>query len=174
MTNDAVRHYFFSVIGNVNRSFTATLVWNRQQNQTGINDLDLFLYRIPDNTLIASSVSTVDNVEHISVTNLPPAVYNLQVFKSGAPLKRVTTNETYALAFDFGPSQPPTFGPPMLVAGQFVTQLTGEPNQSYLIQSSSSLSAWTPVVTNSTTSTGTLTLSFPATGTRFFRALELP
>jgi hypothetical protein len=174
MTNDAVRHYFFNAIGNVNRSFTATLVWNRQQNQTGINDLDLFLYRIPDNTLIASSVSTVDNVEHISVTNLPPAVYNLQVFKSGAPLKRVTTNETYALAFDFGPSQPPVFGPPMLVASQFVTQLTGEPNQAYLIQTSSSLSAWTPTVTNTTTSTGTLTLSLPATGTRFFRALELP
>ena len=173
MTSDGVRHYFFNVIGVTNRSLTATLVWNRQQSQMSINDLDLFLYRVPDNALIASSTSVVDNVEHI-VTNLPPGLYNLQIFKSGAPMKRVTTSETYALAFDFGPSQAPVFGPATLVAGQFITQLSGEPNQSYLIQASPALSTWAPILTNSTSSAGTLAISLPATGTRFLRALELP
>ncbi|HEY3166970.1 MAG TPA: hypothetical protein VGK57_07060, partial [Candidatus Binatia bacterium] len=157
-----------------NRSFTATLVWNRQQNQTAINDLDLFLYRVPDNALVASSVSAVDNVEHLCVTNLAPGHYNLQVFKSGGIVKRVSNDEPYALAFDFGPSQPSVFGPASWVGGQFTTRLSGEPNQRYVIQGGSVLGAWLPILTNTTTSAGTLDISLPAVGTRFVRALELP
>lgn len=174
ITEDGIRHYYFNLTGASNRTLTATLVWNRQQSQTAINDLDLFLYRVPDNTLVAASLSLVDNVEHLCVTNLPPGQYNLQVFKSGAPLKRVTNNETYALAFDFGSSQPAAFGPPTLAAGQFTTRLTGEPNQRYLIQTASALPAWSPLQTNTTSSAGTLDLSCPPNAHAFFRALELP
>ena len=175
VTSDGVRHYFFNVQGTANRSLTATLVWIRQQNQTTINDLDLFLYRVPDNTLVASSVSLVDNVEHLSVTNLPPGHYDLQVFKSGglAP-KRINNNEIYALAFDFGPSRPAVFQAPRMAGGQFVTRLIGEPNQRYLIQAASDLPNWGPLVTNMTSSAGTLDVSLPPMGNCTVRALELP
>lgn len=174
ISTDGVRHYFFDVLGPSNRTFTTTLVWNRQQNQTGINDLDLFLYRAPENTLVASSISLLDNVEHLYVTNLPPGQYNLQVFKSGGVLKRVTNNETYALAFDSGPSQPPQFGPPAIAGSQFVTRLSGEPNQRYRIEATTALPGWTSVLTNTTTAAGILDLSFPPGATRCFRAQELP
>jgi hypothetical protein len=174
MTADGVNHYFFDVIGSSNRSCTATLVWNRQRNEIEINDLDLFLYRTSDNALVASSVSLFNNVEHISVTNLPPGVYNLQILKRGGPGKNVTNDERYGVAFDFSPSQPPVFGPPFLESGQFITQLNGEPNQRYLIQAAGTLGIWAPMVTNTTTPAGTLAISLPATEKRFFRALELP
>ena len=171
MPEDGVRHYFFNVLGPSNRTFTATLVWNRQQNQTAINDLDLFFYRVSDNTLVASSVSLVDNVEHLCVTNLAPGVYNLQVFKSGGAIKRVTNNETYGLAFDFGSSQPAVFQAPTLAAGQFITRLVGEPNQRYVVQATPD---WTAIVTNTTTAAGAMDITLGPDGTRILRALELP
>lgn len=174
VTEDGVRHYFFNVLGPSNRDFTATLVWNRQQNQTGINDLDLFLYRVPDNTLVASSVSLVDNVEHVCVTNLAPGHYNLQVFKSGGPVKRVTNNETYALAFDFGASRPAVFRAPALAGGQFTTRLVGEPNQRYVVQVAAVPPNWTSFATNMTSSVGTLDISLAPTANCVLRALELP
>jgi hypothetical protein len=52
--------------------------------------------------LIASSTSPVDNVEHLFIRDLPPGRYDLQVLKNGGTSgKRVTNNETYALAFEF-------------------------------------------------------------------------
>jgi Subtilase family len=174
LTNDGVQHYFFNVLGPSNRTFTATLVWNRQQNQTAINDLDLFLYRVPENTLVANSVSLVDNVEHVCVTNLAPGHYNLQVFKSGGPLKRVTNNETYALAFDFGPSRPAVFQAPVLAGGQFTTRLVGEPNQRYVVQVAAAPPNWAPFATNMTSSVGTMDISLAPTANCVLRVLELP
>lgn len=99
---DGVNHYFFNVTNGVNNAaFTATttLVWNRQMNQPGINNLNLFLYNCANSNLVACSTSLVDNVEHIYVPRLPPGRYDLQVLKTGG----VTTSasEAYALAFEF-------------------------------------------------------------------------
>ena len=174
VTEDGLRHYFFNVIGSGPRTFTATLVWNRQQSQMAINDLDLYLFRLSDGALVAGSASLVDNVEHLCVTNLPAGQYNLQVLKNGGMVKRVTNTESYALAFDFGPSQPATFGVPTVAGGMFTTRLIGEPGQRYLIQAAANLSSWTPLLTNMTTSAGTLDVTLPASGVRFLRALELP
>jgi hypothetical protein len=71
----------------------------RHRSQTSINNLDLFLYNAISSKLAACSTSLVDNVEHIFVPCLPQARYDLQVFKSGGAT--ITTNETYALAFEF-------------------------------------------------------------------------
>jgi len=63
-----VNHYFFNVTnssGGATFALTATLAWNRQQNQTGINNLDLFLYNAANSNLVMCSTSLVDNVEHI-------------------------------------------------------------------------------------------------------------
>ena len=102
---DVINHYCFSVTnsaGNSPFTGTMTLVWNRQNTRTNINNLDLFLYNLNGGSLIASSVSQVDNVEHIYVPQLPPGRYDLEVLKHGGASTNFTTNsETYALAFEF-------------------------------------------------------------------------
>ncbi len=79
---------------------TATLVWNRQQNQTGINNLNLFLYNATSSNLVMCSTSLVDNVEHIFVPRLPQGRYDLQIWKAGG-FNTVSASEPYALAFEF-------------------------------------------------------------------------
>jgi hypothetical protein len=99
---DAVAHYYFNVTngtGNAAFTATATLVWNRQQNQGGINNLLLFLYNAANSNLIAGCTSAVDNVQHLFVPVLPPGRYDLQVLKKGGAY--VSAAETYALAFEF-------------------------------------------------------------------------
>jgi hypothetical protein len=101
-TNDGVNHYYFNVTNGVNNAVftaTATLVWNRQQNQTNINNLDLFLYDTISSNLIAASTSLVDNVQHLWLPQLPQGRYDLQVLKSAG--NSVSDTETYALAFEF-------------------------------------------------------------------------
>ena len=96
-TNAVVNHYFFNA---TNGFATATLVWNRQFNQTNINDLDLFLYNCANSNLVACSTSRVDNVEHFFVPKLSAGRYDLQVLKNGGT-NVVSDSETYALAWAF-------------------------------------------------------------------------
>ena len=100
--NDAINHYYFSLAGTVGGppfTATATLVWNRQAHQTNLNQLDLFLFRADTGVMIAGSASAVDNVQHLFSPALPAGRYDLQVLKHGGSV--VTSNETYALAFEF-------------------------------------------------------------------------
>ena len=80
--------------------------------------------------------------------------------------------------FTFAPAAPRlAVLPPIIHPGdQFVVQLQGQPQVRYLIQSSTNLSAWTTVSTNTlVTSTLNLTNPVPAgTATRFWRALWQP
>jgi hypothetical protein len=113
--NDAVNHYYFNVTnssGSGAFTATATLVWNRQLNQTNINHLNLFLYSVANSNLVACSTSLVDNVEHLWLPKLPQGRYDLQVWKAaGTPgLTIVSSSETYALAWEFF-SQPLTIVP---------------------------------------------------------------
>jgi Subtilase family len=104
--NDAVNHYFFNLTNATTNAFftaTATLVWNRHQNKTGINNLDLFLYNCASSNLVACSTSLVDNVEHIFIPKLAQGRYDLQVWKAaGTPgVTVVSSSEIYALAWEF-------------------------------------------------------------------------
>ncbi len=112
---DAMNNYFLAP----NQSgaaftLTATLVWNRQAvavptgtnpfdiTPIGINNLDLFLYDMTNPALLASSVSTVNNVQQLYVTGLAPGdTYAIQVWKPGGDLGPglVSYDETYALAY---------------------------------------------------------------------------
>lgn len=101
--NDAVNHYYFNVTNSAsNATFTATmtLVWNRQQNQTAINNLNLFLFNCANSNLVTCSTSLVDNVEHMFVPELPQGRYDLQVWKAGG-FGIVSAAEPYALAWEF-------------------------------------------------------------------------
>jgi hypothetical protein len=102
---DSVNHYLFDVAGDA--TFTGTLVWERQADETGINNLALFLYNATNGVLLSSSVSSVDNVQHLYLPYLPSGEYDLEVIKYGSPSQSVTPSETCALAFQFLPiSQP--------------------------------------------------------------------
>jgi hypothetical protein len=102
---DAINHYYFNVTNGISGAMfaaTATLVWNRQQNQSDINNLNLFLYNCANSNLVLCSTSLVDNVEHIYVPQLAQGRYDLQVWKAGGlPGSIVSTAETYALAWQF-------------------------------------------------------------------------
>ncbi|HEV2328230.1 MAG TPA: S8 family serine peptidase [Verrucomicrobiae bacterium] len=100
-TKDGVNHYFFNVTNGISGSgftLTATLVWNRHQTNSAINNLELFLYNAANSNLVAASTSVVDNVQHIYVRQLPQGRYDLQVWKAGGSV--VSTNESYALAWE--------------------------------------------------------------------------
>ena len=175
---DAVHHYFFDLRNDSNRVFTltATLVWNRQFNLTTINNLDLFLYDAGNSNFIAASQSAVDNVEHLFVTNLPPRRYDLQVWKHGG-FSAATQNETYALAFDFGPPVAAQLVNPAGGGNGFQFRVTGEPYTSYVILGTGDFLTWTPVATNTPARAGYFTYTTAAAGgqgQQFYRARWLP
>ena len=105
--HDTIHHYYFNVANSsptVRFTATATLVWIRQQSQTAINNLNLFLYNTANSNLVVSSTSSVDNVEHLYVTNLAQGRYDLQVWKAGGNNAAVVSaSEPYALAWEFVP-----------------------------------------------------------------------
>ncbi len=94
---DGITHYFFNTTNTT--ALTATLVWERQNGQSSINNLALFLYHCANSNLIDCCTSVVDNVQHICVPQLPQGTYDLQVWKAGGTY--VTAGESYALAWTF-------------------------------------------------------------------------
>lgn len=101
---DAVSHYVFDLEGASSFTLKSTLVWQRKAKHDGINNLDLFLLNAATREVIASSVSTVDNVEHLFIQNLLPGQYDLEVVKHGGePGSNDVTSahEQYALVWDF-------------------------------------------------------------------------
>jgi hypothetical protein len=106
INTDAVNHYYFNA---TNPLFIATLVWNRQRDESSINNLFLFLYNAANSNLVGACTSAVDNVQHLFMPNLPAGRYDLQVLKTGGDMlldtNMVSDSETYALAFEFsGPA----------------------------------------------------------------------
>lgn len=174
--NDDINHYCFEVTNSAGSgpfTGTMTLVWNRQQGESDINHLDLYLYDMSNNNLVASSTSAVDNVQHIFVPQLPPGRYDLEVLKHAGSY--VSASETYALAFDFF-AVPLTMSPaPGGVSLSWPLYPAG-----FQLESNFSLASpgtwtsnnpyFTPVLTNNQ---NTVNIS-PATGPLFFRLVRVP
>jgi hypothetical protein len=102
LATDAINHYCFEVTNSAGTSpftGTMTLVWNRHYNTPTINNLSLYLYNMANGNLMASSTSSVDNIQHIYVPSLPAGRYDLEVLKHGGTI--TSTTENYALAFEF-------------------------------------------------------------------------
>lgn len=99
-SSDTVCHYLFGVSSN--STFTTTLVWERLAGVATIDNLALFLYDATNGALVASSVSKVDNVQHIYIPHLALGIYDLEVviYARASP-------EVFALAFQFFPLSPP-------------------------------------------------------------------
>ena len=95
------RFYFFEIApGNTASGFSAVLTWNRQiawpSQAPTLADLSLRLYTVTGFTpggLVDSSVSPVDNLEHIYQPNLSPGRYALEVSSTQSSV-------SYALAWD--------------------------------------------------------------------------
>ena len=102
-TKDAVNNYFVTAPSQAKDTLTATLTWERQNNRSSINNLDLFLYDVTRSTLSSESISTVDNVEQLYVPGLNPNdTYDIQVWKEGGSTGSsgvVSLAESYALAY---------------------------------------------------------------------------
>jgi hypothetical protein len=176
MSFDGVNHYYFNVTngaGGATFTATATLVWNRHRNKTGINDLNLFLYAAANSNLVACSTSLVDNVEHIWLPQLPQGRYDLQVLKKGGTT--VSSSEPYALAFEF-------FSVPLNVApsGTNVALMWPVYPTGFIVESTTNLisPAWStnnippPVVTNN--QNYILLNAIPQGGTNQFFRLRRP
>ena len=101
-------HYLFNLTAATAPAFTltSTLTWWRQNGQTKINNLDLYLFDATTGATIAVSDSTVDNVQQIYAQDLAPGEYDLVVEKVGGTV--VSASETYGLAFDFAPVPEPS------------------------------------------------------------------
>ncbi len=165
---DAVAHYYFNAtnsVSNANFTATATLVWNRQQNKSGINNLQLYLYNTANSNLVAVCTSAVDNVQHLFVPILPQGRYDLQVLKKGGSY--VSASEIYALAFEF-------FSMPLNIAGTGTNVVLKWPiyPAGFVLQSATNLAApvWVtnnpaPIVTNGQNSVPFGVMN----GNRFFR-----
>ncbi len=172
--NDRVSHYYFNVtngLSNTAFTFTATLAWNRQQNETAINDLDLFLYDTATSNLIAQSISGVDNVEHLYGA-VPPGRYDLQVWKAGGNSGNgnITSAETYALAWEF-------FALPLNITVSNSTATVSWPvyPSIFSLQSTPSLIAptWATLYLPRTIINGTNFMQVPMNSSnRFFRLLR--
>jgi Subtilase family len=170
--NDGVNHYYFTLdAAQATRfSLTATLVWNRQAGQSGINNLDLFLYDTAGSNPITSCQSAVDNVQHIFLPSLPAGRYDLQVLKHGG-VGIVSLAETYALAFDFEPVKLAisTSGTNVLVS--WPTSPSG-----FSLQANSNITltnGWSPVAATAVQTNGQYVVQSPlADGPQFFRLMR--
>jgi len=106
ITSDAKRegvsHY--RIMTRATGALITTLVWNKRYGADALNRLGLYVYDAGGD-LLASSVSTVDNVQHVYLTGLDPGTYEIEVVKTAGSAGRagvVSGREVYALAWDFG------------------------------------------------------------------------
>lgn len=173
---DTINHHYFNLTNSGSPGpFTATvtLVWNRQNGQTAINNLNLFLYNTANSNLIAQSISRADNVEHLYVRELPQGRYDLQVWKAGGTSinGRVTSSETYALAWEF-------FTMPLAVSQSDTNLVLSWPiyPTGFVVESTPSLSApsWTTIVASPPVIDGTNPLTLPASANQKFFRLRRP
>lgn len=142
----AGRRYFFSVpAGRVAGSFSAALVWHRIiVNTFGsysslLPNLTLKLYAASSFTagaLISSSTSSLDNVEHLHLYNLPPGQYVMEV-----------TSDTAAHAFSLAWNAQIGAGPELVgtrsPGGPVALTASGlDPFVTYTIETGTSLTSW--------------------------------
>lgn len=100
-STDRVAHYLLDLSDphTLDYEFTASLTWNSLTNSFatyGIKNLDLILVNLDTETIIAQSLSTLENVEYLYINGLLPGRYDLQVLLKDEP---ANYSETYAVSF---------------------------------------------------------------------------
>jgi len=173
---DIVNHYCFNISSNSGAAFTltATLVWDRAQGASGINNLALYLYNATNSALIAASVSTVDNVQHLYVPHLAAGQYDLQVLKLDTVSPSYTPSETYALAYQYFPIA----APPLSVTPEGSNCVISWPSSPtvFILQQTASLTppiSWSTVSNPGWITNSVVEVSVPNSGaTSFYRLVR--
>ncbi|MGC1479834.1 MAG: hypothetical protein WA771_04985 [Chthoniobacterales bacterium] len=103
---DATHHYYFDLAVSESPRFTfsATITWHSIANLSAgtnlISDFDLALVNVDSQSVVFSSRSAGENVEHLYTNSLPTARYDLQVIMRGGS-DLVATTDTYGLSYSF-------------------------------------------------------------------------
>ena len=165
-----VNHYCFEVSNARGFTLTATLVWERALGASGVNQLTLALDDFDTGALVAQSVSTVDNVQHLYVPRLDSGKYDLQVRRVAA-LSPVA--DDYALAYQFFPISPPTLS--IVAVGKSVTISWPATPTIYTLQQTASLNppiSWNAVSASHLLTNGLVVVNLTAATTSFYRLLQ--
>lgn len=180
------RRYFFTVpAGTMADTFSAVLTWHRvittsepplnlEYNSSAPN-LTLKLHAsaafAPDGPPIDQSDSTLDNVEHIWLRNLPSGQYMLEVSSD-------TNDHNYALAWEARIGSGPSLSPRRDAGGNVLIDFSGlDPFVNYTVEASQTLepASWTSVGsfrtadTTPSTSHAWMDAGTPYPGARFYR-----
>lgn len=148
-SDTSARRYFFTVpAGRMANTFSAVLTWHRNIQEPAFDptvpDLNLKLYAStafsPEASPINQSISTVDNVEHLWLRNLPPGQYMIEITSN-------TSDQSYALAWEARLGSGPVMLPRRDVGGSVVIDLSDiDPFVAYTVETSPTLGAsasWT-------------------------------
>jgi hypothetical protein len=164
-----VNHYCFDVSGVSGFTLTASLVWERAVGASGVNQLTLALYDFDTGALVAQSVSTVDNVQHLYVPLLYAAKYDLQVTRAAT----LSPADDYALAFQFFPISPPPLSI-AAVANNVTISWPATPTI-YTLQQTASLTppiSWSAVGNSQLLTNGLVIVNLTAASPSFYRLLQ--
>lgn len=179
-SNTTPRRYFFTVPADrFANMFSAAITWHRIVTKVGpsytssVPNLTLKLFAsvnfVPDAVPIDQSSSSVDNVEHVFLRNLPPGQYLLEVTSD-------TNNHSYALAWDAQLGPGPALDSRRDANGNvFVDCANLDPFATYTVQTSPGMGSWTNAGTFRTADTAPSTThswhdtAQPYPGVRFYR-----
>ncbi|MEZ0387723.1 MAG: hypothetical protein ACAI34_11685 [Verrucomicrobium sp.] len=156
------RWYYFTVpAGNMADTFSAALTWQRTLTLNGSDEYDsalavlhLALYASNNGVVsgapISQSTSTIDNVQHLFLRNLPPGQYALRVTaEASAPAT------DYAIAWQSAIGQGPQSAPAAAADGTSVSLALSklDPFVTYTVMRSGNLIDWDEVGTFRTADT---------------------
>ncbi|MEY4484276.1 MAG: hypothetical protein RL693_1728 [Verrucomicrobiota bacterium] len=176
----SVKRYFFSIpAGSMANTFSAALTWHRKVTRfagnytTALPNLTLKLYAASNLAIsgaaLDQSVSTLDNVQHLFLRNLPAGEYALEVGSN-------TNNVNYGIAWQAQTGTGPGIHVRIEDAGTIFLDLANlDPYVTYTLQQSPNLTDWTNATTILTSaSTASTTASWQDPGAsvmtpRFYR-----
>lgn len=179
-SSTAARRYFFTVPADrFATTFSAAITWHRIVTKVGpsyttsMPNLTLKLFPsvnfVPGTSPIDQSNSSVDNVEHVFLRNLPPGQYLLEVTSD-------TSSHSYALAWDAQLGPGPVLNSRRDAGGNVIVECSNlDPFATYTVQTSPDMASWTSAGTFRTADTAPSTThswqdtAQPYPGTRFYR-----
>jgi hypothetical protein len=120
---------------------------------------------------VDESTSSVDNVEHLFLRNLPPGQYALEV-------SSVTTDETFAIAWEAQLGTGPVLTISRSGSSCTLTMTHLDPFKTYTVEASENLGSWSTVTTLRTADTNASTTAewseLSGAPSRFYRLAWTP
>jgi len=166
--NPAVNHYCFDITNASGFTLTSSVVWERASGASGVNQITLSLYNFNTGALVAQSVSSVDNVQHLYVPVLPSGDYDLQVARAAN-----LDGDDYALAFQFFPIAPIPLS--IAAVGTNLTISWPATPTIYALQQTTSLNppiSWSAAPNSQLLTNGQVVVNFTPPTAAFYRLLQ--